>query len=47
MIFYRVIEFKGKPLPFPGMDTGPVDQQIKYGKQHDTRKIRNHKSHCN
>ena len=42
MVFYRVIEFKGEPLPFPGMDTCTVDQQIKDGKQHDTCKIRHH-----
>ena len=40
MVFYRVIECKGEPLPFPGTDTCTVDQQVKDGKQHDTGKIR-------
>ena len=47
MVFYRVIEFKGEPLPFPGMDTCTVDQQIKDGKQHDTCKIRHQQSYRN
>ena len=43
----RVIEFKRKPFPFPGMNTCPIDQQIKHRKKHNTGKIRNHQSHCN
>ncbi len=42
MVFYRIIEFKGEPLPFPGTDACAVDQQIKDGKKHDSRKIRHH-----
>ena len=47
VILYRVIEFKRKPFPFSGMNTCPIDQQIKHRKKHNTGKIRNHQSHCN
>ena len=47
VILHRVIEFKRKPFPFPGMNTCPIDQQIKHRKKHNTGKIRNHQSHCN
>ena len=42
VILDRVIKFERKPLPFPGADTCPVNQQIKHGKQHDTGEIRHH-----
>ena len=45
VILDRVIKFERKPLPFPGADTCPVNQQIKYGKQHDTGEIRHHQSY--
>jgi hypothetical protein len=42
MVFYWVIESERKPLPFSGTDACTVDQQVKNGKKHDSRKIRHH-----
>ena len=45
MVLYRVIESERKPLPFSGTDACTVDQQVKDGKKHDSRKIRHHQPH--
>ena len=45
VILDRVIKFERKPLPFPGADTCPVNQQIKHRKQHDTGEIGHHQAY--
>ena len=44
LVFQQVLEIGSKPVVLSYADS--IEQHIQYRKQHDTRKVRYHKSRC-